>query len=383
VSSEESIILTEIRDRYNRIILESKGTEIPDVTEIENSIFEDEDITPQPVTLDIKKRVPGMLGARRRALRKVSMDIADLWGPPIEALDRCLALADVVYTRLSRAIFTNGDVLRGKDPRPAPDRVTGAYVKCLLMLSLYGKSCAIANEIASLIRTGLSDAALSRLRTLHEHLVVLTVLHNDDDYEMSEQYEDCSVFERLKFLKANVSELSDPIWAPPSQEEEQKLLAELAETEALAQGIVARRGPRIRKPYEWARQMLPQEKRENLKYGIKYVDLEKAVGMDFFRSSYLTGNEHVHAGSYSAVNHLDFDKPLIPRTRPRRDSWAIRQAGWRTAFLISNIARAAGKAIAWETEEYDELLYVCELWRTSDKVLDSFMNADASVLPSS
>jgi len=216
---------------------------------------------------------------------------------------------------------------------------------------------------------------------LHEHLVIITVLHNDQSYEISEQYEDCSVFENLKQLKADQSALADPVWQVPEGYEE-RLQLEITEVEDLAREIVARRGPTIRKSYEWARQALPQLKRENPRYNIKFVDLEEAVGMNFFRGNYLAGNERVHAGSYSAVNHINFDKPLVPQSRPRRDDWAIRLAGWRTAFLIANVAHGVGKSIAWETEEYDEFLYVCELCRTAYNALDAFVATAGSASPS-
>jgi Family of unknown function (DUF5677) len=379
---EKSIILAEIRERYNRIIIEHNGAETPDVVQIENDIMEDADVIPPPVTAEIRKRAPRMLGVRTRTLHVVRRRIAETWEPALTELDQCLALADLVFARLAGAIFTNGDVLRQKDPRPAPDRVTGAYVKCLLLLSLYGKSCGIATEITSLLREGFPDAALSRLRTLHEHLVIISILGNDHDYEISERYEDCSVIELLKQLRTDLSALSDPIWDVP-EEYEEKLQKEIAEVEDLAREIVARRGAAIRKPYEWARQALPQPERDNQRHKITFADLERAVGMDFFRGNYLTGNERIHAGSYSAVNYLNFDKPQVPQSRPRRDDWAIRLAGWRTAYLIGCVARAVGKSIAWETEEYDELLYVCELYRAADHVLDTFVSSAAGSSQSS
>lgn len=379
---EKSVILTELSERYNRLIIEHNGAATPDIVEIENEIIDDPGIIPPSVTAEIKKRAPKMLGARTRTLRDVRRSIAEAWEPALTDLDKCLALADLVFARLSRVIFANGDVLRQKDPRPIPDRVTGAYVKCLLLLSLYGRSCGVATEIASLLREGLPDAAFSRLRTLHEQLVIISILHNDHDYEMSEKYEDCSVFEILKQLKADQRALSDPVWEVSGGYEEE-LRQDIAEVENLAREIVARRGAAIRKPYEWARQALPESERDNPRYQVTFTALERVVGMDFFRGNYLLGNERIHAGSYSAVNHLNFDKPQVPPSRPRRDDWAIRLVGWRTAFLIACVGRAVGKSIAWETEEYDEFLYVCELYRTAYHALGTFVASAASSFPSS
>jgi len=105
--------------------------------------------------------------------------------------------------------------------------------------------------------------------------------------------------------------------------------------------------------------------------------------MHFLRGNYLTGNDRIHAGSYSAVNHINFNKPQVPQSRPRRDDWAIRLAGWGTAFLLAHIGRTVGKSIAWETEEYDEFLYACELYRIADHALDTFVASAVSFSPPS
>jgi len=202
---DNSVFLTELRDRCNRLIIEHNGEEALDINEIldeiVNGIVEDASIIPSSVVIEIEKIAPRMLGVRTRTLRNVRRSIVEAWGPALGELDRCLSIADLVFSRLSRAVFVNGDVLKQKDPRPLPGRVTGAYVKCLLLLGLYGKSCGIVTEIVSLLREGLPDAALSRLRTLHEHLVIIAVLADDHSYEIGEKYEDSAVFENLKQLK--------------------------------------------------------------------------------------------------------------------------------------------------------------------------------------
>ena len=99
---EKSIILTELRDRYNQVVIEHQGGEPPDVVEIENGILDDIGIIPQSVIEEIKRRAPRMLGARTRARRDVRSSIARAWGPSLAELDKCLALADVVFARLSR-----------------------------------------------------------------------------------------------------------------------------------------------------------------------------------------------------------------------------------------------------------------------------------------
>ena len=298
----------------------------------------------------------------------------------MDSLDQCLVIADLTHARLVQTVFANGDTLRSKDPRPIPDMVTGAYVKCLHLLSLYGKSCRIATEILYLLREGFPDGAMSRFRTLYEHLVIMTLLLGDHTYELSEGYQDSAVFERLKQLKADKISLADGFWRE-SDTTPDELAEEIAELEELADEIISRRGSKIRKQYEWARPVLPESKKNNVNYSIKFTDLEEVVEADFLRRYYMQGNDSIHAGAYAVINHFDFGDPEISLIRQRRDDWTIHFIGSGVPVFIGWATRAACKGIAWETEEYDELLYVCEVQASADAVVNAF--SEISLSPAS
>jgi hypothetical protein len=364
MNTDDSVFIREFTDRWNQILISSNGTIQPDPIELENDLLYDPTIVPTQVRTEIANEAAKVSKARMRDARRVRRDIASAWGPAFEAFDQCMVLADLLSVRLTRAIFMNGDRLSAKDPSPVPGMLTGAYVKCLLLLGLFSKSCGIATEISFLLQGGFPDGSLSRLRTLHEHLVIMMMLHNDNTYEVCEGYQDSAVFEELKQLRADLASLSDPIWDIPDGYSE-KLMQTIADAELVADGATSRRGTKIKDQYEWARPALPPEKRDNPRYKISFADLEKAVGMDFFRGNYLMGNGRIHAGAYTAINHLDFENIEIPRSRPRRDDDIIGFVGCRTFQLLSWIGRATGKPISWETEEYDELLYVGEMQRAA------------------
>lgn len=379
---DDSIFLREFVARYNKVLIESNGAKRSDPVELENDIIDDAAVIPPQVRTEITKKAPRTAKARQRAARMVRRDIAVAWGPSFEALDQLMALADILNVRLTRATFMNGDRLRSKNPSPVSDMVTGAYLKCLLLLGLYSKSCAIATEISCLLRDGFPDGPVSRLRTLHEHLVIMMMLHNDTTYEISERYQDSAVFEQLKQLRADLSSLVEPIWNVPNGYAE-KLAQDIADAEIIAGSAVSRRGPKIRNQYEWARPALPSAKRDNPSYRITFSDLEQAAGFNFFRGNYLAGNGRIHAGAFAAINHLDFDDIEVPRSRPRRDDSVIRFVGCRTSQLLSWVVRAASRPISWETEEYDEFLYVGEFQRAADAAVAAFTKVDASLSPSS
>jgi hypothetical protein len=382
VDSEDSIFIRELTDRHNKILIESNGTKQPDPVRIESDIIDDPAVVPPEVRDEITKKAPSIAKARQRAARAVRRDIGTVWGPAFETLDWCMALADMLNVRLTRAISMNGDKLRAKDPSPVSGMLTGAYVKCLLLLGLYSKSCGFVTEISQLLRDGFPDGSLARLRTLHEHLVVMMVLLNDHTYEICERYQDSAVFEELRQLRTDLASLADPVWDVPDGYVE-KLAQDIAEAELVANSAISRRGPKIKEQYEWARLALPPAKRDNLRYKINLADLEQVAGMDFFRGNYLAGNGRIHAGAYAAINHLDFDNIEVPRSRPHRDDLAIGFVGCRTSQLFGWVCRAAGKPISWETEEYDELLYVGEMQRAAYAAEEAFAKTDANPLPSS
>lgn len=371
MDADDSVYLKEFTKRVNECILDGQDLADIDFAQIENDIIQGAEIVPRNIRRSFKRQGRKVARSRRVTGRKVRRDIAKTWKSPISQFDDFLALANLINARYVYAVFTNGRILRSKDPRPIPGVLTGAYLKCLHLLSLYGKSCRIATEISHLLRVGFPDAAASRFRTLYEHMVVMMLLHNDHKYELSEGYQDSAMFEYLKQLRAERSSLADSFWLVKDSVLEE-LTREIASVELAAAEIVSRRGSKIKDQYEWARPALADEKKNNLKYRINFTDLEEVAGIDFLRNFYMLGNDRIHAGAHAAINHLDFDDPKLSATRQRRDDGIIYLIGSGTPTLIGWAARAAGKSIASEAEEYDELLYVCELQRVANAVVSAF-----------
>ncbi len=207
------------------------------------------------------------------------------------------------------------------------------------------------------MRDGYSNAAASRLRTLYEHLVTTMIVHNDHSYEVSERYQAHAVFDEVQKIRAEARAVANPIFRWP-EGSAQEVAAALAEATSAANRSRAKWGLTIEERYEWARPALAKKSGQRK---IAFSDLESAAGITFLRSDYLRGNERIHAGAYTTINYLELTRSGISPIRPCRDDSIIEIVGSRAATLLGWAARSAGKSIAWETEEYDELLYICEI----------------------
>jgi hypothetical protein len=181
-------------------------------------------------------------------------------------------------------------------------------------------------------------------------------------------YQDHAVFEFLQYMRVQQRMTADPMFSWPD-EYASSIAAEIAEAMAYAGQARARWGDAIADRYEWARPVLTLRRQRK----IAFADLESFAESSFLRADYLLGNERIHASAYAAINHINFNGGPVSPTRPRCDHQLIQRVGSRAATFIGWMARAAGKGIAWETEEYDEFLYVFELMRAASRTRDAFL----------
>jgi hypothetical protein len=372
VDNGDSVFVGEFQRRVNLVIKQGRRRVDIDFIEIEETIIRDPDIIPEELRDAITPKLIELGDERRRSIRRAHTQIARAWQHQLGGLDQCLAFADLLSERFSSMIFNRGfDVLSSKDPRPHDEAASGATLKCLLLLSLFGRSVSIAAEIAHLIRGGFLDGAESRLRSLHEHVVIMMFVHNDKTYEASECLQDHASVEYLKELRAYKRSYTNPIYSP-SPERDAAILSEVTEAEAAVRDARARWGNRVDEQYGWARCDYLGRKKNNKR--IYFSDLEEAAGMSVFRGDYLRENNHVHAGPYAAISHLDLriGAAQICPTGPGRDDLRIDFLGARCCLMLEFVSRAAGKSISWEAEEYDDFLYVCEMLRLTDSVGRSF-----------
>lgn len=360
MNPDESIVLRKLTNLANSALAAGGNKESLDYQRLEREALADPDIVPAELREQIRTDLAELIKEREQAARDTSARIRQEWGQELEAIGNCLAFGELLHYRMERAFVENIDVLRDKEPRPHPEAATGAVLKCLLMLGLHARCFTIASEIYLLIGNGLSDGAQSRLRTLHEHSAVMTLIRNDHTYEVAERYQDHACFEELIRLKGMKRAYSDPAWkADPALDE--WIVEEIAEVEAVAEEARSRWGRSIAEQYEWARPGLPADLRRNRR--VTFADVEMAAEMDFLRGDYLTYNYQIHAGAHATIRSANFQDGHIYSTRPTFNSAALKAVAhdcinmfWFTSVMLSD-------AVARETEEFDVELYITEMGR--------------------
>ena len=150
----ESIVLRKFTDLVNSALDAGGDKESLDYQRLEMEVLADPDIVPAELREQIRTDLAELIKEREQAARDTSARIRQEWGQELEAIGNCLAFGELLHYRMERAFVENLDVLRGKEPRPHPEAVTGALLKCLLMLGLHARCFTIASEIYLLISTG-------------------------------------------------------------------------------------------------------------------------------------------------------------------------------------------------------------------------------------
>lgn len=387
---DESVLIVELTRRANLLLHQKELSTHEDaepffaevVAEAIRDIANDASLMSAEERADLEAELDEYLLHQPTVVATLRADLARDFAEQFEKVDRCIAFAVLVSTRLDRVVVRNLDLLRRKDPRPHPEAVTGAPLKCLLLLALLNKVWSIATEIAHLMKESFLDAASSRLRTMHEHVVVLTVILNDHTYEVAERYQDHAPFEDLDRLRTYRTNFEDPIYASDPE-----LMLTIDQEIRTAEGFAAeartRWGSEIAEQYGWARPGLPPAVRRRKR--IFFTDLERASGADFLRGDYLSGNSAIHAGAMSAINHLLFsgDSPDLARPAHYRDDLRMTQIAVKALRYLADATLNAAKGVSIETGEYDEFLIAVEVRRSCEMAADSWYSADAISPPSS
>lgn len=156
-----------------------------------------------------------------------------------------------------------------------------------MMFKLHGKSVVVSKEILTLLKSGYSDAAISRWRTLHEISVVLGLItycienEKDNAQELATRFYSRSIVEEYKIKKYTKS----------INKEERAVLDKLKKNYL---DIEKKYGTKfIKEDYEWARIVLPEVKGK-----IYFSHLEKKTKNTELTSYYKMANSQIHSTSF-------------------------------------------------------------------------------------
>lgn len=156
-----------------------------------------------------------------------------------------------------------------------------------MIFKLHGKSIVVSKEIFTLLKSGYSDAAISRWRTLHEISVVLALVtdcienNTDNAQELASRFYNRSIVEEYK-IKKNSTKMS---------KEERNILEGLKKDFF---DIKKKYGTKfIQEEYEWARIVFPEVKGK-----IYFSHLEKKTKSTELTSYYKMANSQIHSTSF-------------------------------------------------------------------------------------
>lgn len=216
----------------------------------------------------IRKQWPEVQAEHERNRAEFMETIQLIWGDALDKLDMLMATADSVGGQSIAVALASRSKKR--------IAITAALDR------LHVRGIQVATEVLTLLREGFADAAFSRWRTLHEISVVAMVLGDHGD-ELAIRYLDHDVVEAQR--AAEVFQRCHP-----KEAAKRKNVAELRQTKAEYDAVVAHYGQAFKSPYGWAAKHLGKEKPT-------FQHLEEAADQAQMRLQYKVASYGVHAGT--------------------------------------------------------------------------------------
>ncbi|EJS03416.1 DUF5677 domain-containing protein [Bacillus mycoides] len=162
-----------------------------------------------------------------------------------------------------------------------------------VLMKLYAKAIVISKEIYTLLRSGFSDGAMSRWRSLHECNVYFR--------NLTSRYSDKEFTDDLicKFIDYSFVEDYQELTKYRKKDEEFKLdRIEENNIEKDYKAVLKKYGNDFSKPYSWAKALFPSKNK------IYFSDLEKSAGINRLSIYYKQANYHIHASPTGLYNSL-------------------------------------------------------------------------------
>ena len=206
------------------------------------------------------------------------------------------------------------------DDAPRPD----GYVFQVLM-TLHARACQVSREIIFLLRYGYADGALARWRTLHEIIVVATIINEYGD-DIARKYQLHYVVQSLKSMR-QFRGLMKQLGDEPTANEG------FDDLESFYQKVVRDEGSSFKRDYGWASSVVTDSR------NITMADLEKLADKNYRRYYYKMACDSVHVnalGDYKRSMHIGPETTLLV-DGPRLSGLA--DPGQLTATSLAEVTR--------------------------------------------
>ena len=155
-------------------------------------------------------------------------------------------------------------------------------LKLNVLFRLHARACQVATEIQTLLKSGYSDGAHARWRTLHEISVIFNILIENESL-LTQMFADFEYIEKLKRAKNSNEHLEKINWRPIDEETINQL-------EEKKEALKVLYGNDFARSYGWTLKIIPNRGDRNFK------KLEELASLDHLRPFYNWACENVHSG---------------------------------------------------------------------------------------
>lgn len=222
----------------------------------------------------LRANAPNMLRDHARFRKDFEQRLYLRWGPALDLFEAvrtcCLEAGEGFYMQ----------------HRPATD------AKLSALTLLHARACLVASEVHGLLRTGHAAGAQARWRTLHE-LAVIAFLLGSHDTDIAERFLGHRAIERYKDALQYQEHCEVLGYERFSQDKIDSMRSEYDE-------LVVRYGESYKKPWGWAKPLLPSQQTPD------FAKLEKLAGLEHFRSWYRLASHTIHSGATGAMHIKGF-----------------------------------------------------------------------------
>jgi len=231
--------------------------------------------TSRVVLADLKSRAPEMLSEHEELRSKFEQSVLRKWGRALDLLKMFVVVATEAGEDFNREFRASAS--RDSD------------FQFDVLTRLHARSCQIANEILTVLRSGYADGAHARWRSMHE-IAVIGFFVREHGQDVAERYLLHSTVESHRGARQYQRHCIRRGYELLTEQE-------LSRLQISCQRLIDRFGRSYANNYGWAAHALD-------KHDPNFSDIEHAVGLEHWRPHYKFASYNVHANPRGLFSKL-------------------------------------------------------------------------------